>query len=189
MAIARNRRQYATTPLPTLRAGIDTAESREIFLAIYAEANNNWRQLVDIRFRLLALVPGASIIFAAVLADNVDGLPPASRLLAALLSGAGLAAVAGLWLYDRRNDELHDDLISRARKIEQELGLETGVFLGRRKSRSRFVTHGIGKAIVYLSAAAAWLLALAAIALAPGAASLPPMAAPVPAAAPAAPPD
>ena len=35
----------------------------------------------------------------------------------------------GLWIYDTRNNELYDELISRGRRIEAELGIHTGAYL------------------------------------------------------------
>lgn len=38
-----------------------------------------------------------------------------------------------LYIYDGRNSEFYDDLISRGRRIEEELGIDTGQFRGRLK--------------------------------------------------------
>lgn len=163
MADQSDLREYNTTKLPTLKNSADKDYNNIILLAVYTETCNSWRQLVDVRFRLLALVPGASIFIAAMLADRSSNLQISERILAGLMCLAGLAAVFGLWIYDSRNDELHDDLISRARKIEEELGLDTGAFLGRKKPTRDFICHGNAKKIVYLAAGSAWLLAAAAV--------------------------
>jgi hypothetical protein len=78
--------------------------------------------LVDVRFKLLALVPTASLLSLATVIGNAEPskfIVPQFRSLFPVL---GLMATLGLLLYDLRNSELHDDLISRGRKIEDEFG-------------------------------------------------------------------
>ncbi len=67
--------------------------------------------------------------------------------------------VIGLFIYDRRNSALHHDLISRGRKIEHELGIGTGIFLGRLKAEGIF-KHNIATNLVYIASILAWLLAI-----------------------------
>ena len=54
---------------------------------------------------------------------------------------------------------LHDDLISRARKIEDEQGTDTDGFRGRLKAEGMF-NHGMAMNTIYFSALLAWEVAL-----------------------------
>ena len=65
--------------------------------------------------------------------DATKYFSPKLRLLFACL---GLVVTLGLLIYELRNSQLHDDLISRGRKIEDELGVDTGVFRGRRSPKA-----------------------------------------------------
>ena len=125
---------------------------------LYAEVCTGWRALVDVRFKLLALVPTVSAIALGVLLPS----RPAGRELEA---GPGLAiAVFGfvvtlaLWIYDQRNSQLHDELISRGRRIEYELGIGVGQFKGRPGSWA-IVKHDAATGIVYVATLAAWVVA------------------------------
>lgn len=156
----RANRAYGTTVLPTLRDGMDAARNRDLLTTVYNQTCQSWRQLVDVRFKLLALVPTLSLGSLAIVI-NTDGrhggLPFAMQLLFAL---TGLAVTIGLRIYDARNSELHDDLIDRARKIEEELGIHTGAFLGRLKPRKSMIQHGRATSILYGAAIFVWVAAL-----------------------------
>jgi hypothetical protein len=131
----REHRAYKTTELPTLKTPHATSEKEALLLAIYDQTCTTWRMLVDVRFKLFALVPTASLLSLAAVfggGDSTKLLPLHMRLLLAIL---GLIATVGLLIYELRNSQLHDDLISRGRKIEDELGIDTAVFRGRRTAR------------------------------------------------------
>jgi hypothetical protein len=153
----RANRVYGTSPLPTLRDGLEAKTHRDVLLALYQQTCQSWRHLVDVRFKLLALVPSVALAsLGLVLASDgrYDAVPVVLRLL---FSAIGLASTLGLWLYDARNSELHDELISRARKIEEELGLHTGAFLGRPAPRSDWVCHDRATTLIYGAAFVAWI--------------------------------
>src|SRR5689334_10758611 len=129
----RNSRVYKATVLPTLLEGVDNTQpqNHEILLKLYEASCANWRHLVEVRFKLLGLVPTVSLALLAVVfgSDGIaKGLTVTQKLIIAVV---GLVVTVGLWVYDHRNSALHDDLISRARKIEEELKVDTGVFRGR----------------------------------------------------------
>ncbi len=156
---AREARHYAVSPLPSLRQDVSAPANQEVLLKLYDQVCATWRELVGVRFKLLALVPAVSLaLLATVLspAGVTPGMPRASRLLVALL---GLASTFGLYVYDVRNSVLHDDLISRARRIEEELGVDTGGFRGRLKAR-RIFNHSMATNTIYFSAMLAWGVAL-----------------------------
>jgi hypothetical protein len=75
----------------------------------------------------------------------------------------GLLATIALYIYEIRNSDLYDDLISRGRRIEYELGVDTGHFRGRPRPASWLVTHGTAIKLVYLVTIAAWGAAFIAV--------------------------
>ena len=155
----RAGRHYAASPLPALRDGLDPRANRDVLTALYNQVCQSWRQHVDVRFKLLALVPSLSLVALGVLFGGVPaplaGLASVPRLLLTLL---GMALVAGLWIYDTRNSELHDDLVSRGRRIEEDLGIHTGAFRGRLLPKQGWITHGTATRLIYGATLAAWLL-------------------------------
>jgi len=156
----RAGRRYAANPLPALRDGLDPRANRDVLTTLYTQVCQSWRQHVDVRFKLLALVPSVSLVALGVLFGGVVappvGIASLPRLVLALL---GAALVAGLWIYDTRNSELHDDLVSRGRRIEEELGVHTGAFRGRLLPKRGWIAHGTATRLIYGATLAAWLLA------------------------------
>jgi hypothetical protein len=160
---ARERRHYKSTSLPTLRDEFDVNQNRDLLLKLYDQVCSAWKELVGVRFKLLGLVPTVSIaLLATILSTNGSpaSLSESSKLL---IAGFGLLATFGLFVYDRRNSELHDDLISRGRKIEEELGVDTGIFRGRLNASGIF-KHDIATNIVYGVCLLGWLVAIVFIA-------------------------
>jgi hypothetical protein len=126
----------------------------------YGEVSNLFRQLTDIRFRLLALLPIAAVAAAAWKGDQAT-----SKTIALALSGFGLFATLGLITYNARNDQLYNELIGRAKSIERSLGLHDGMFANRPASwlSLRFpgftwkVDHSTGIRTIYMATIALWL--------------------------------
>jgi hypothetical protein len=152
-------RAYKTTDIPTLRPEVLPNGDRELLLKIYEQTCATWRMLVDVRFKLFALVPTASLI---ALAGTIYGArqPQTHPRLLLAFALLGLIATTGLLIYELRNSQLHDDLISRGRKIEDELGVHTAVFRGRKNPTSRFVSHSAATSLIYGSAMFAWVVAV-----------------------------
>ncbi|MCA0456717.1 MAG: hypothetical protein LCI00_22280 [Chloroflexi bacterium] len=128
-------RAYKSTQLPLFKPYVKPHPHEAVLLTLYNEIGNNWRMLTDVRFKLLGLVPAISgVLLVSLLSmdEAGKGLSSISRIFAA---GFGLIITIAIFLYDRRNSELYDDLISRARRIEVELGMDTGQFLGRKSSK------------------------------------------------------
>jgi hypothetical protein len=156
---SRDNRTYKTTKLPTLREGVILATNRDLMLNMYDQACQTWRELVGVRFRLLAIVPSVSLLLLATVLSSEGpgkGLTVGLKILFSIL---GLFVTAGLLIYDLRNSMLHDDLISRARKIEDELGVDTGVFRGRLKA-GRVIQHDNATRLIYGATLAGWFSAL-----------------------------
>lgn len=111
------------------------------------------------RFKLLALIPVVSVIaLSQVLKeDEASPLPMPAKLL---IVAIGAAMSGGLWIYDTRNNELYDELISRGRRIEAELGIHPGAYLGRPASWRGVISHRSVLSIVYGVTFFGWLAAI-----------------------------
>jgi hypothetical protein len=152
-------RHYASTGLPTLQPRRPATADRELLLAVYREVCSGWRQLTDVRFKLLGFTPAVSIVAWIQLLSS-DKLNQPGRAWAGIaLSVLGLLVTILLWIYDRRNDELYDDLISRGRKIEEELGIDTAIFRGRPRAVDTFVNHSVPVQWIYRLAMGGWVAA------------------------------
>lgn len=92
--------------------------------------------LTEVRFKLLALLPPLSALALFAIVSPAGALAQASTPVRVGAAGFGFFITLGLWVYDRRNDELYNELVSRGRRAEFELGIGTGVFRGRPKPRA-----------------------------------------------------
>ena len=141
-------------------------DRRQELIAEYAEVNQNFRTLTDIRFRLLALIPtlgGVAIFLLSRMQQHAEPKPDYSLLL--LISGLGFLATLGVTYYDQRNSELYDDLVSRAKELEEALDLHRGQFLLRPgRGRHPFgifnLGHDSGLALIYGAVLGAWFYPL-----------------------------
>ncbi len=134
--------------------------TRATLIALHGEVASNWRDLHGTRFRLLGLLPVVTI-GAIALAPAVAGTVTGA-FATVLVAALGLAVSQGLWIYDRRNDELYDYLLSRGRRIEAELGVEHGPFRGRPDAITQRRTHGKATALIYAAVRLTWAAALGA---------------------------
>ena len=153
-------RHYDASPLPVFRDDVDTATHKDELIALYEQICSSWHVLIDIRFKLLGFVPAVSVLLIANLlsADGpAKGLSSNMKIFIGLL---GFTATLGLFIYDKRNSELHDDLISRGRKIEELWGVHTGQFRGRKKSGNSLIQHDRATALIYGSALIGWAVAI-----------------------------
>lgn len=157
-------RQYTSIDLPTLEHTKNSNQAADILKELYGETNSNYRNLTDIRFKLLGFVPAVSIIAWTELLDKakVDTIPSAA--IGLIITFLGIRIAYGVRIYDKRNDELYNDLISRGRKIEEELGVHTAIFKGRLKGTSKdkifkkVINHGRGLDLIYSSVFSGWSL-------------------------------
>ena len=121
----------------------------------YAQTTELLRELTDVRFKLLAIVPtlaGAAVAFLS------RGRPAAELLAVGLL---GLAATLGIVLYEVRNTQLYDYAIRRAKELEARLDGPGGLFMERPGRDVRvfglaLAGHERGLALVYGAAIAGW---------------------------------
>jgi hypothetical protein len=160
------KRDQTTTELPTLdKEKSADRNDLEILKIIYGEANSNYRNLADIRFKLLGFLPALSVLAWIELYKKVpaDRLP--DILLGLLVTMLGMRITYGIRIYDSRNDEIYNDIVSRGRKIEEEFGVHTALFKGRLKANKRDVfrlpiNHGRATSMIYSSVFIGWFLLL-----------------------------
>jgi hypothetical protein len=143
------------------------AERRAALMAEYAEVNNNFRMLTNIRFKLLAVLPLAPAAAAILTAAGSGGGSNRSvDARAVVLSLFGLLVTAGLASYNARNDQIYLWHVDRAAAIERELGIPDGSFANRPNAWFAVslaawrwhVGHVTSVTIIYLSSIALWLL-------------------------------
>jgi hypothetical protein len=118
------------------------ASEREMLKMEYEQVNTNFRMLADIRFKLLAFVPTLGGAAVYVLSSTiVTDKPVGNReyLVAFLISMIGFGATLGILFYDQRNTELYNELIGRAKDLEELLQLRNKGQFQQRPSRGRFL--------------------------------------------------
>lgn len=158
----REKRHYKTSSLEVFDTTFDGDKKLDPQV-IYSEINNNYRFLADVRFKLLGLVPVVSILAWAELIDKlpIDSNMPWNASVGLATAILGMLITYGIRIYDKRNDELYDDLISRGRRLEDECGIDTGIFKGR-LCASKFtfckvkINHDNGLNFVYRSVLLGW---------------------------------
>jgi hypothetical protein len=120
----------------------------------YDRAVAIFRDLTDIRFKLLALVPTLSGAAVALL----KGQQAAVTLIA--VGVFGLSATLGVLVYELRNSEIRRGAAKRIGELEREL-LHAPLVAGRQKGAPRLfgllpLEHSLGLALVYGAALAGW---------------------------------
>jgi hypothetical protein len=120
----------------------------------YDRAVAIFRDLTDIRFKLLALVP--------TLAGAAVGLLKGSQAAVTLLAVGllGLSATLGVLVYELRNSEIRRGAAKRIGELEREL-LHAPLVASRHKGAPRLfgllpLEHSLGLALVYGAALAGW---------------------------------
>jgi len=124
--------------------------------ALYSEVAAAWRQLTDVRFKLLAFLPFVTGLGVFQLVSSDSAVSAAPRWARVAAAAFGLVITVALFVYERRNSELYNDLIARGKHIEHQLGATSGVFLGRLGSRKP-IQHEVALFAVYWASIAAWL--------------------------------
>ena len=128
---------------------------REAQFKEYDTVVAQFRALTEIRFKLLGLLPLGTISAILFIPKDAGGVRPAVGFFGAIVTVA-------LFAYHLRNDQLYDELVSRAAQIERELGLFDGSFLQRPATWQRLglgidVEHRWPIALVYAASGALWL--------------------------------
>lgn len=136
-------------------------DRRESLLKEYGEVSSNFRLLTDIRFKLLGLVPVATVVAAVAAASKQEALGG----MAFVVSLFGLVVVLGLITYNVRNDQLYDELVGRAADIERCLGIRDGSYGFRPRAWLRLsigpvsltLNHGNALVLIYGATVVVWL--------------------------------
>ena len=160
--MANGKPHYDHSPYPAVVDQVDgalTQDQRQALDTLYGEVCNTWRALMDVRFKLLGLVPFVTVGVLVVILRGTGPSEVPRGSATALVCGIGFFVTLGLLTYEVRNSELYNDLVSRGRRIEAELGIKRGVFRGRPDARRRFVNHGTAIAIGYVAALSGWAIA------------------------------
>lgn len=104
-------------------------------LGEYAEVNENFRMLTEIRFKLLALLPlGVGAVSTLALGISTRQSSAASDVIVTVICLFGIAVVCALAAYNERNDQIYVWLTMRAARIERELDLPDAAFAQRPSS-------------------------------------------------------
>ncbi|MCI5159640.1 MAG: hypothetical protein D3906_14660 [Candidatus Electrothrix sp. AUS1_2] len=130
----------------------------------YGQICNSYRQLADIRFKLLAFVPTISGAAIAIITQDLSVFQ-ASPLPGLMVAVLGFTVTLGIVFYDQRNTQLYDALVNRGRRLEKELGIR-GPFLQRQPRTLKLfglikVWHDRGLALTYGSLLGAWTFPIA----------------------------
>lgn len=156
-------RDLITTELPTLNKEKfkNDPNQFELLKVLYGEMNSNYRNLADIRFKLLGFLPAISVLAWTELYKNISVNSFTEALVGIIVTVLGFRITYGIWVYDNRNDELYNDLVSRGRKIEEEFGVNTGLYKGRLKPNKidmfgNIINHGRSLSIIYSSVFIGW---------------------------------
>ena len=161
----RNNRHYTASLLPVFRNEAQEPARQEVLLSLYSEICNSWRALTDVRFKLLGFVPSISglILINLLTQEEVGkGLTSVPRIAISIF---GLLITIALAIYDQRNSQLYDDLISRGRRIEEELGIDTGQFRGRPTPTDFLINHSNAVNLIYGTSIVGWLFSIVAVGL------------------------
>lgn len=151
-------RKYRSSRLPLFQEVLTPEQitrRSDTLVMMYQHATDGWKQLTDTRFKLLGLVPAVSVLAWSQLFKDLPETIVA-QLVGLGIAAGGYAITEALRTYDRRNDELYDELISRCRYIENELGIDTGLFRGRPDKQSHRVNHGWAVATIYRVVKIGW---------------------------------
>jgi hypothetical protein len=146
---------------------VDTIDEQERLRLDYSETTGLLRDLADIRFKLVALLPTVSGAAVALLSRH----PGPGQLLGVGI--LGLCATTGVVVYELRNSEVYDYALGRAQELEGALGIRSafdrdrpgGLFSERPDRERRLlgirVVHDRGLALVYAAAVGGWSYLLA----------------------------
>jgi hypothetical protein len=123
-------------------------------LAEYKEVVAQFRNLTDIRFKLLTYLPLGTVAAVVVSKESQMTTQPAVALF-------GFVATLCIATYNKRNDQHYDELVARAAELEQqELGLTHGSFSQRPTSWLKYgpvpVEHRWPIGGIYAAATALW---------------------------------
>lgn len=145
---------------------IDIAQEYESIRTEYVQVVEGFRALADVRFKLLAFLPIGTAVSILFIDTRSSEFQP-------LLSAFGLVVTLALMIYNTRNDQLYDELASRAAELERKLQLFGGHFNQRpgswlvirpldlfHLSWPLEINHGTAIGTIYKASLTAWLFGM-----------------------------
>jgi hypothetical protein len=129
-------------------------ENKEFYSKVYEKTADNVKQLEDIRFKLLAIVPSVSAIGIKEL-YAVDCESHVKVFFAIL----GIVITCSIFIFELRNRQIIKALNKKRIAMENEMGLTTALFEKHLQSNG-IVTHRAAMNLIYITAIVSWLLFL-----------------------------
>ena len=137
-----------------IKKGFDMTDNKEFYNKVYEKTADNVKQLEDIRFKLLAIVPSVSAIgIKELYAVNCENHV---KVFFAIL---GIVITFSIFIYEIRNRQILKALNKKRVAMENEMGFSTVDFEKNLQSKG-IVTHRASMNLIYITAIASWLLFL-----------------------------
>jgi hypothetical protein len=129
-------------------------ENKEFHTKVYEKLVDNVKQLEDVRFKLLAIVPSVSAIgIKELYAVNCENHV---KVFFAIL---GIVITFSIFIFELRNRQIIKALNKRKVALEDEMNVSTTVFIQDLQS-SGIVTHRFSMNLIYITAIVSWLFFL-----------------------------
>jgi hypothetical protein len=129
-------------------------ENKEFYSKVYEKIADNVKQLEDIRFKLLAIVPSVSAIgIKELYSINCEN---SIKVFFAVL---GIVITFSIFIFEQRNRQIIKALNKRKIAIEELMNVETDTFEKDLQSKG-IVTHRFSMNLIYITAIVSWLLFL-----------------------------
>jgi hypothetical protein len=129
-------------------------ENKEFYGKVYEKLVDNVKQLEDVRFKLLAIVPSVSAIgIKELYAVNCENHV---KVFFAIL---GIVITFSIFIFELRNRQIIKALNKRKVALEDEMNVPTKVFIQNLQS-SGIVTHRFSMNLIYITAIVSWLFFL-----------------------------
>jgi nitrogen fixation-related uncharacterized protein len=136
---------------------MESTASEAALLAEYGQVCELFKELTEIRFKLLGFLPLGTVATLGIVTSQkeVPGLVAPVALF-------GVFVILAIFVYSLRNDQHYDELVGRAAQIERELGLLDGSF-GQRPARwhrlgpGLYVEHRWPIQLIYVASIALWI--------------------------------
>jgi hypothetical protein len=129
-------------------------ENKEFYSKVYEKIAENVKQLEDIRFKLLAIVPSVSAIgIKELYSINCD------NNIKVFFAVLGIVITFSIFIFEQRNRQIIKSLNKRKIAIEELMNVETDTFEKDLQSKG-IVTHRFSMNLIYITAIVSWLLFL-----------------------------
>lgn len=126
------------------------SENKEFLIKIYEKLTDNVKQLEDVRFKLLAIVPSVT----AVGIKELYGVKTESNVKV-LFAALGIVITSAIFIYELRNRQILKALNNRKNVMESSLGELPENFLKELDSKG-FIKHGVAMNLIYISSIVSW---------------------------------